>query len=98
MPIVPDRSEICSFSSPMGTLVVSAMVPTLATAVSKALPSVKAACSILPMPAAARILPTAPIRLLPRLCPAVAPAAVTSPPRASLILPPMPVAEGMIST
>lgn len=30
--------------------------------------------------------------------PAVAPAAVTSPPSASLILPPMPVAEGMIST
>ena len=74
------------------------MVLTLANAVSNSLPPVKAACSILPMPAAAMTLVSVATNRPPRLLPAASPAAVTSPPSASLILPPMPVAEGMIST
>ena len=54
----------------MLTLPVSAMVATLATAVSNWLPDAKALCSAFPIPAAASTLVRVPTSVLPRLFPA----------------------------
>ena len=98
MRISPDTCNTWLLRLPSGTLAVSAIVPTLAMALSNAVPPVKALCSILPMPAAATTFVRLPTSAEPRLLPLILPADTASPPMTSASLPLMPSADGMICT